>query len=624
MAHANVANPQVLDIYRTLDADGADTAASVIMKLRGETCDIDCLYCYEKRKEAPGGARISDEQVRRLGEIFGERPLAIELHGGEPLTVGKEHMATLLRQLAAQPTVVRVSIQTNALALDTEWLDLFDSCYPGIRIGISLDGDASGNAWRVDYGGEPVYTRVAAALELLAARGRHAGIIAAVTPAVLGRAEAVIDHLASFSAVNAVNFAPCFDSSIRRSTATAARRTPASRVLQQHAVSEPSGPAWAVTPDEYAEFVLAAGVRWVSAGHFRRIKLEPIVSTIRRIRGLESGFCHFNNLKCDHVFTLYPDGRFGSCDELPWPAAHLARLGEVDAERDIRAAQRRSPLLAQLHVLAAKCASCDYRETCGGGCLATRVRFHDESRSDDVYCAYRMRLVDGVASMLALPGDAGAARCQTLRWRPRAVNQMRDVNGFLARWDDPHARRQPATLLRSPYGNINTVGLPGTHEADDLDPAHPQWDQAIEPGARTLVEIATDSWGCVTYDSCEGHAYDGVDIEPRIRQLGILPRNRTEYRSVAAALCRVATVAERLLPTDVRLVIGRTDLTCESTGQNHSVMDVRLEPAQSGCWRGYFAQLDVASETVAAAMLSTRPATTNECACESETRRPAC
>jgi uncharacterized protein len=617
-------NPQAREIYRTLDAGGVDTAVSVIMKLRGETCDIDCLYCYEKRKEAPGGARITAEQVHRLGEIFGERPLAIELHGGEPLTVGKEHMGSLLRQLAAQPTVVRVSIQTNALALDAEWLDLFDSCYPEIRIGISLDGDASGNAWRVDYDGEPVYKRVAAALELLAARGRHAGIIAAVTRAVLGRAEAVLDHLASFSAVNAINFAPCFDSLIHRSTATAARRTPTSRVLQQQAVSERSGPAWAVTPDEYADFVLAAGVRWISAGHFRRIKLEPIVSTIRRLRGFGSGFCHFNNLKCDHVFTLYPDDRFGSCDELPWPAARLSRLGEVDAERDIQAAQRRSPLLAQLHVLVGKCVSCDYRTTCGGGCLATRLRLHDESGADDAYCAYRMRLVDGVAGMLALPGDDDAARCRTLRWRPRAVNQMRDVVGFLARWDDPRAPSQTATLLRSPYGNINTLGLPGTHEADDLDPAHPQWDQAIEPGVRNLVDIATQSWGCVTYDSCEGHAYDGVDIEPRIRQLGILARNRIEYQALAAALCRVATMAEQLLPADVRLVIGRTDLTCESTGQSHPVMDIRLEPAQSGGWREYFAQLDAASETVAAAMLSTRPTATNRCACDCEMGQPAC
>lgn len=57
---------------------------SVIVKTRGETCDIDCLYCYEKRKEAPGGARVSADQIRRLASIFKGRKLAVELHGGEP------------------------------------------------------------------------------------------------------------------------------------------------------------------------------------------------------------------------------------------------------------------------------------------------------------------------------------------------------------------------------------------------------------------------------------------------------------------------------------------------------------------------------------------------------------
>lgn len=39
-------------LYSGLDLADTETAVSVILKLRGETCDIDCLYCYEKRKEA--------------------------------------------------------------------------------------------------------------------------------------------------------------------------------------------------------------------------------------------------------------------------------------------------------------------------------------------------------------------------------------------------------------------------------------------------------------------------------------------------------------------------------------------------------------------------------------------
>ncbi|MDH6223675.1 radical SAM protein [Streptomyces sp. MJP52] len=294
----------IQSLYRSLEPGAADTAVSVILKLRGETCDIDCLYCYEKRKEAPGGARIDAGQVRRLTELFRGRPIAVELHGGEPLTAGRDHMAEVLVELAAQPTVVRVSLQTNGVLLDDEWLDLFDELCPDLQIGISLDGDAEGSTWRVGYDGRPTYPKVTAALRLLAARGKKAGVITAVTPAVLGRAAAVLDHLAGFEAVNAVSFVPCFDASVRRTTAAPGDRRPASRLLQQAAVRGSGGPAWAISPAQYADFVLAAAVRWLEEGHFTRMKLEPAVSVIRRLRGLESGFCHFSDLKCDHVFTL--------------------------------------------------------------------------------------------------------------------------------------------------------------------------------------------------------------------------------------------------------------------------------------------------------------------------------
>ncbi len=231
---------------------------SVILKLRGETCDIDCLYCYEKRKEVPGGARIGVEQVRRLTELFRGRPLAVELHGGEPLTAGRQHLGEVLAELAAQPAVIRVSLQTNGMQLDESWLDLFDSVYPDLHIGISLDGDPEGNAWRVGYDGAPTYPRVARALRLLADRGRTAGVITAVTPRVLGRAEAVLDHLAGFEAINAISFVPCFDATVNKATASPSRRLAASRVLQRANVPATGGPAWAITPDEYAEFVLSA------------------------------------------------------------------------------------------------------------------------------------------------------------------------------------------------------------------------------------------------------------------------------------------------------------------------------------------------------------------------------
>ena len=50
-------------LYRSLEPEDTSTAVSVIVKLRKETCDIDCPHCYEKRKEVPGGARIGADQM---------------------------------------------------------------------------------------------------------------------------------------------------------------------------------------------------------------------------------------------------------------------------------------------------------------------------------------------------------------------------------------------------------------------------------------------------------------------------------------------------------------------------------------------------------------------------------
>lgn len=604
---------EIEQLYRGLDAEDATSAVSVILKLRGETCDIDCLYCYEKRKEAPGGARIDAGQVRRLAELFAGRPLAVELHGGEPLTAGREHVAEVLRELAAQPSVVRVSMQTNGVLLDAEWLDLFDAEYPGLQIGISLDGDAKGNAWRVGYDGKPVYPRVAAALRLLAERGRRAGVIAAVTPAILGRAEAVLDHLADFGAVDAISFVPCFDTAVRRPTAASGRRVPASRQLQQAAVTAAGGPAWAISPNAYAEFVLAATTHWIQAGHFTRLKMEPAVSTIRRLRGLGSGFCHFSDLKCDHVFTLYPDGRLGSCDELPWPQAQLTRLDQAADQVGIIAAQRRLPLLNQGKDLMDRCTTCDYRTSCGGGCIATRWRY-DKAGDQDAYCDYRMRMIDGIAALLAQPANPAGAWCTTTRWRPRTPNSMRDLDSFLARWNSPDAPRPPVRLHTSAHGNINTVGRPGIHEADDLDPAHPQWHAAIEPGIRPLVEAVTDTWGLVTYDSCQGHPYSGLDLAPAERRIGILPRDRTQYADVAAALCRTAAASAPALPAAVQVTVGRADLQCEKSGRTVPVLDLILLPAPGHDWPAYFAALDNATHALARALTDERP-TGDGCAC---------
>ena len=580
--------PDTHTLYAAFDPDDRLSAASVILKLRGETCDIDCLYCFEKRKQSPGGRRVNANQVRSLSRLFSGRPLAVELHGGEPLTAGKDELAAVLDALAENPDVVRIGLQTNGLLLDDAWLDLFDRHCPDLEFSLSLDGDALGNSWRVGYDGKPTYDRVVETLDLLAERDRRAAVICAVTPHVLGRAAEVIDNLASFNAVNAISLVPCFDASVSSPTASPTRRSSASR-RQQSAALGPGGPAWAITPDRFTSFVLAAAIHWIRTGQFRGIKLDPVVSVIRRLRGLQSGSCHFDDLKCDHVFTLYPDDRLGSCDELPWPQAQLAPLATIPSQQAVRGRQDGSTLLRSGRSLLRTCLTCQYRDSCGGGCLAVRLRYA-KAGEHEAYCRHRMRLIDGVAALLAQPDRAEAAWCTRLHWLPRQPNEMQDVAAFLARWDDPAAPRPPARLLVSALGNINTVGLPGVHEADDLDPRHPQWQGGIEPRVFPLVRVITEGWGCVTYDSCQGHPA-AAGVEHALFCVGILPRDRHEYADVAARLCRLAERVEPLLPPGYALDTTRSQLTSKRTGEQHNTLDLRLVPAPGVEPRDYFSGL---------------------------------
>ncbi|MFF3919268.1 hypothetical protein ACFYZB_38685 [Streptomyces sp. NPDC001852] len=211
---------------------------------------------------------------------------------------------------------------------------------------------------------------------------------------------------------------------------------------------------------------------------------------------------------------------------------------------------------------------------------------------------------------------AAGGGCRTLTHRPRFPNVMPDVDEFLGRWNAPGAPRRSARLLRSADGNINTVGLPGIHEADDVDPGHPQWRAAIEDGVWPLVDALTaGAWRLTTYDSCEGHAYRSLSLAPGRRRVGVLPRSPEEFARAAAALCRGVRAAAPDVPAPVRITLSTCDLNCGRSGRSHPVLDLGLEPAAGAGDDAYFAALGTATEALAAALLAQRPAADEPCGC---------
>lgn len=387
-------------------------ALTVIAKLPGDVCNINCHYCFERRKPYPGAQFLTPAVLARFLTLAGGRPLALTLHGGEPLLLNRSKMTALLAQLRHYDGPITLGIQTNGLLLDNAWLDFFDQEWPGLTIGLSLDGDELSNIHRVDHRDRPIFGQVLRTMELLAARGRRVGLIMVVTRQALGRAAEIMPRFAELGCVDMVKLAPCMDFSV----VSKQYPTPSGRTILQLNSTSTGRPGWATTPGEYTEFVEQAIECWRSAGLFRHFLLEPALSALRAVSHRPTEFTEFSDQKEPFIVTLYPDGRIGSSDHFTMPEALLGHVDDIDSLDDILDFRGNAALLASLDELSEYCAGCRHRLTCRGGSLADRLRYHRAGLAEE-YCDARRDLLDFVERELvtALPPVPGSGGSDTAR-----------------------------------------------------------------------------------------------------------------------------------------------------------------------------------------------------------------
>jgi len=368
---------------------------SVILKLVGESCNIDCGYCYEKRRTYLGSRLLQPETVRTFCQQIGVHPLSIELHGGEPLLTPKPILKEILDVLRKHPYPVSLRMQTNALLLTSDWLDFFAEEWPSIQLGVSLDGDLSANNWRRDMSGEPTHAVVSNALQLIDKRHLQIGIISVVTRSSLGRAQTILQHLATYDCVRIIKFVPCFDINVNQGEGP--KRSASTLALMEKSIDNCM--PWAIMPDEYANFLIDAWQVWYSEDLYHKFIIEPLSSIIRVLNQNLVTDCHFSSRKCAHVITLYPDGRIGTCDEIDHSSAIYGTIDSKTVEPETL--WRSSCLSVDTVELMKICNSCSHKLTCGGGCVATRLRLEQQGLGI-AYCNHRKKIIDYVANELSI------------------------------------------------------------------------------------------------------------------------------------------------------------------------------------------------------------------------------
>jgi len=385
--------PSTLDVHALL-ADGWKPTPfrEFVLKIHSR-CDLACDYCYMyeladqtwRLRPRRMSRTIAEQAATRIAEHIHAHDLTrvtIILHGGEPLLAGPDliaHLVTSVRDATDPRVRVDVSLQTNGVGLDTEYLRLFDGL--DIRVGVSLDGDAAAHDRHRRYRN---------------GRGSHAGVVAALECLVAGPYRHLFggllctidvrnDPVATYEALLRFH-PPMIDLLLPHGTWTT---PPPERI--------PGSPS---TP--YADWLIAVFDRWFDAP-----RQETRIRLFEEIMHLLLGGASATEavgLSPVSVIVIETDGSIEQSDMLkssyhgaPWTGLHVTH-DPLDAALLLPSVVARQ---IGAMALSAECRTCQIRQVCGGGLYPHRYRSGSGFANPSVYCPDLFRLITHIRQAMA-------------------------------------------------------------------------------------------------------------------------------------------------------------------------------------------------------------------------------
>jgi pyruvate-formate lyase-activating enzyme len=174
-------------------ASGSDRRSARLVLTVTRDCDLRCSYCPTVKRADPS---LSVDDALRALRLFAERwgGGEVKLFGGEPL-LRPSVVEAVLDAAANIPSIRRVLLSTNGLALDEAWLDRL-AAEPKALLLVSIDGalDRQRRHRRRADGEQADWERLWALIPRLAAAPR-AVVTMTIPPAAAAGAADDFEHL---------------------------------------------------------------------------------------------------------------------------------------------------------------------------------------------------------------------------------------------------------------------------------------------------------------------------------------------------------------------------------------------------------------------------------------------
>jgi uncharacterized protein len=345
---------------------------NLLLKL-ATRCNINCTYCYWFRDSSvyqkPGLLTATAEEsllskLRSHIKRYDLKKFRIMYHGGEPLLFGKRRFEVLCGNLRRLEGTVgfslRLTMTTNGLLIDEEWISLFKRY--GVSVTLSIDGPARvHDSNRLDFKGEGTFNSTIAAFHLMRSEGLEPWILAVCNPA--HDPEEICEFFTREL------HAKSFDILVPDSN-------------------------YEDKPASIATYYTKLFDLWYDKYSRQGVRIRFLESVTKGLLGMDSNSESIGYGPVTTV-TMLTDGSLEPLDVLRTAgnASTKTEFNIVDNElQDIQG----DPLWREVHEaslnLHETCQGCIYRHACGGGHIASRWSKTNRYNNPSVYCQDYQRL----------------------------------------------------------------------------------------------------------------------------------------------------------------------------------------------------------------------------------------
>lgn len=172
------------------------------------------------------------------------------------------------------------------------------------------------------------------------------------------------------------------------------------------------------------------------------------------------------------------------------------------------------------------------------------------------------------------------------------VNEVTGFLDFLESWEqvDSPANKTPVSVAKSFNGKINNTGHPHDYSSPMLTKWHPQFQNLLEPGIRSLVTEIVNGFHWITFSSCEGHYHHHDNIIDN-RHVSIIARHEKEHYQIFSVLENVAKLTNQHVDGEyIQILI--LPVTLESEQKVFKGVKVFFEKKKHATVIQYFSRLD--------------------------------